>query len=401
MMRIFLSVFLFVLTLNVSAASKALSQAEYKVLTSAHKLMEVGQWVEARKQLEAAKSSMRTDYSKALLSHNLAQISLQQEHYKAAIKHLLVAQKYNALPEQQQVNMLHTLGQLNCIEEEWKKCVFYLSDWMKKAPDSVRANDHLLLAQAYSQLEKWRSLLPHIGKAISQRKVAPENWYQLKLAAHINLKQWKSAVKVQQTLVKHYSKKASHWRQLVSLHMRVGDRKAALATQRLGYQRKLLRNGQDHKLLAQLLLSHSIPYHAAEVLASGLKHGVLKANRRNLELLGQSWVQAKEHKKAIKVLERLYRIVPSEKNANRLARVQLHAEQWKGAERTLEKALKKHPKKPEALHLMLGIARINLKQYSSARDALVLAANNEQHRTAVNNWLRYLDQMDAANEQRG
>ncbi|WP_154715133.1 tetratricopeptide repeat protein [Neptuniibacter caesariensis] len=401
MMRAFLSVFLFVLCLNANGASKALSQAEYKLLTSAHALMETGQWVTAQQQLEAAQPKMRSDYAKALLAHNLAQVSLQRERYKSAIKHLLTAQSLKALPENQQINILHTLGQLHCMEEAWKKCTFYLSDWMKTAPGDVRANDHLLIAQAYSQLEKWHSVLPHIGKAIAQRNIAPENWYQLKIAAHINLKQWKSAAKVQQVLVKNYSTKAQHWRQLVSLHMQAGDRKAALATQRLGYQRKLLRNGKDHKLLAQLLLSHSIPFHAGEVMAAGLKRGVLKADRRNLELLGTAWIQAKENDKAVKVMERLYRVLPTEKNAQRLAQAQLQAEQWHGAEKTLLHALRSKPKKPATLQLMLGIARINLKHYPGARDALVEAGSHGQHKTAVNNWLRYLDQMDAATEQRG
>ncbi len=271
---------------------------------------------------------------------------------------------------------------------------------MAAAPASVKPSDHLLVAQAYSQLESWKLVLPHISKAINAKKIAPQNWYQLKVVAHVRLKQWSQAAKQQQVLLRHYSDKPGEWRQLVSLQLQAKQRKSALATQRLGYNRKILRKPTDYTLLAQLLMNQNIPYQAGIVLQEGMKAKVVKASVRNLRILSQAWIVAKEMDKAIGILKRLNQIAPNEKTAAKLAQIQFQERKWKGAEATLVKALKKSVE-PAELQLMLGITRLNMKKYDAARSAFDQAGKSSKYEKTVAGWIRYLDQMNAVNELRG
>lgn len=391
----------FVFAVQVNAAKPSLSQFEYKQLNGAFKLMEAGQWAQANTHLKAAQTKVKSDYAKALVQHNLAQVALQLERYSSAIKHLKAARALNALPQEQQINLLHTLGQLYCMQEAWQSCVGNIKKWMASPGVKVKANDHLMLAQAYSQLKRWKALLPHITTAIRQKGVAPKSWYQLKIAAHIELKQWREAAKQQQVVIQHYSADANQWRQLVTLQINAGQRKSALATQRLGHKRGILNQAKDYQLLAQLMLRAGIPYHAAKAIEQGINKGVLRGNKRNLTLLSSAWLAAKEDDRAIKSLVKLNRVAPSEKVALQLAQIYLQTKSWKKAESTLKQLLNRKPKKRHQAKLLLGIAQVNQKHFDEARLSLQAAQGSDRYAKTAANWIQYLDQVEVDLQTKG
>ena len=377
----------------VASAEAQLSQREYLLLTQASKSIETEQYAEAHKLLIQAKGQVRSDYARALVSHNLGQVELQRERYDKALQHLQDAYTLKALPEDQQTGLVRTLAQLNCMEEHWKACISYLERWMQTAPDKVKGDDQLLLAQAYSQIEKWSRVVKPIGAAIKSRRVAPENWYQLKVVAHIRLKQWKSAIREQKRMIRHYAGKPGHWRQLVSLHLQVKDHKSALADQRLGFERGILRKSDDYRLLAQMMMQAEIPFYAGQVMQQGFDKRVLSVNKANLALQSRAWIQAKESKKAVQVLSQLNRVAPSKKTLTQMAHMQIQLQDWQGAKSTLVKALKRSQGVQAKLQLLLGITRIKLNQYEQARHSLAVAASNKRLKDTADSWIRYLDQI--------
>lgn len=391
-MRHFLIAVLMLLPLMAQAEAQ-LSQRDYQLLTQALKFIEAEQYAEAHKYLMQAKSQVGSDYARALISHNLGQVELQRERYGKALGHLHDTYELNALPKEQQINLIRTLAQLNCIEENWNTCASLLEQWLHQAPGKVKGDDHLLLAQAYSQLKKWSNVIKQVSAAIQSRDVAPENWYQLKVVAHIRLRQWRAAIREQKRLISHYADKPLHWRHLVSLQLEVKDQQAALATQRMGFERGLLRKASDYRLLAQMMLQDRIPYFAGLVIQEGLENGVLKPDKTNLQLLSSCWIQAQESKKAVTVLVQLNKLAPSRQNLTQLAHMQIELQDWQGAQMTLLKALKHSQGKQARLQLLLGITQINLESYDQARRALTAAAADKELKATADGWVRYLDQI--------
>lgn len=392
-MRCFLIV-VFMLLPMLASAKAQLSQRDYQLLMQAYKFIEAEQYTAAHSHLLAAKEQVGSDYARALVSHNLGQVELQRERYAKALTYLRDAYEMKALPDDQNINLIRTLAQLNCMEEKWKVCTVHLEYWMHQTSDSVKGEDYLLLAQAYSQLEKWSKVITPISSAIASRKVAPESWYQLKVVAHIRLEQWRAAVREQKRMISHYADKPGHWRQLVSMHLQVKDQKKALADQRIAYERGLLRKAGDYRLLAQMMLQAQIPFYAGEVIQAGLDRGDLKRNKKNLQLLSRCWVQARESKKAAAVLAQLNKVAPSNQNLTQLAQVQIELQDWRAAEKTLQMALKRSQGKQTRLQLLLGITRVKLKHYDQARQALAAASADKRLKSAVDGWMRYLDQID-------
>lgn len=395
-MRYLLIAVLMLLPLTASAKAQ-LSQREYQLLIKAFESLEAEQYQAAHVQLMAAKDQMSSDYARALVFHNLGQVELQSERYGKALGHLRSAYELKALPEEQQVGLIRTLAQLNCMEEKWKACIAHLEHWMgemgKTSPQMIKGDDHLLLAQAYSQRENWAKVIKSVSAAIASRKVAPENWYQLKVVTHIRLKQWRAAIREQKRMIGHYADRPDHWRQLVALHIQVKDRKSALADQRMAFERGLLQKAQDYRLLAQMLLQAEIPFYAGEVVQQGLKRGVLKQSKKNLQLLSRCWIQAREHERAVVALAQLNRLAPNEKSLTQMAHMQIELQDWNAAQKTLLKALKGGQGKQARLQLLLGITRIKLKHYDKARHALAAAASDQQLKAAVEGWMQYLNQI--------
>ncbi|WP_136680362.1 hypothetical protein [Neptunomonas sp. XY-337] len=384
---------------TLSHGQEKLSQHDYKQLKKAFDLIEASQTQAAKQQLLSASDKVTSPYAKALVWQNLGQLELRAERHRTALKYLQKAHVLEALPATQQSNLLKTIAQLHCMAEQWSACSTKLNRWIKSAGKQVRGDDHLLLAQAYSQQEKWRAVLPSIRAAIATRKVAPRSWYQLETGAQIRLKRWAAAAKAQQRLVRIYPKRSADWRQLTALQLQAGQNKAALATQRMGFESGLLTQGKDYRQLAQMLLRQGAPYKAGEVLESGLKRGSLKGTARELTLLSQSWQLAKEKHKAIAALTQLQKVTPSAKNLARIAQLQIDLEQWRSAQRTLSAALKSAKGDDRAsLQLLLGITQVKLEQFVLARNALKAAADFPSVSGSAKSWLRYLEQV-APNEQ--
>ncbi|MGB0733807.1 MAG: hypothetical protein ACPGPF_08570, partial [Pontibacterium sp.] len=216
---------------------------------------------------------------------------------------------------------------------------------------------------------------------------------QLKVVAHSELKQWKSAAKAQQTIVLHYGDQPTHWRQLVAYHLHAKQDKKALATQRLGVERGVLANRDDLLLLSQLLLNQKAPYQAAELLQAAIDNQTLAATGKNLRLVSQAWLAAKEYARAIAPLKRLYAIEKTAKNLGLLANAQILSNRWSAAATSLQNGLRGYDAPPAHLVLLLGIAQLNLKHYQAAQQSFLRAAADQKQKRTAQGWLRYLAQL--------
>jgi tetratricopeptide (TPR) repeat protein len=385
---------LFLLWLPVFAnAQVQLSQRDFALLKPAFEAIDEGKLKAAQQQFLKAKKQIRSSYAKALLLSNLGQLELQWQRYSKALPYLTKAYQLKVLPAEQQVGLGHTLAQVHCVKEQWRSCIRYMNQWMSVSAIKVTGQDYLMLAQAYSQLNQWEKVIQPIAAAINSRSVAPQSWFQLKVVAHIQLKQWSRAIKAQQKLLKHYAANEDNWTQLVSLQLQAGNHKAALASQRMGYERGILVDAADYRLLAQMLVQADIPFYAGQVLEQGMKSGTLTANRKTLQLLSDCWVKAREAKKAVAVLVRLNRASPSDKSLQQQAHMQMQLRDWRSAEFTLQELIKRSKAEQPEAQLLLGIVRIKLKRFLKARQALVLAAKNKQQKSIADSWIRYLEQI--------
>jgi len=390
--RIRRAIFLLLLSfVSLTQAGQSLSPRMHAQLTKAQTLMDTESWSEAQTFLNDLADGVTQAYPKALIIQSLGQIAIHQDNLKSALKLFQQAYDLQALKAEQNLQLLHSIGQLHCGLDEWRLCREILERWVTMAPEQASADDYIMIAQAFSMTEEWVSVIGPVNEALQRRSNAPLSWYQLRVYAHSGQSKWRQSIIAQQALLQSYPKQPDEWRRLVFFHLQREDHKLALASMRIPFQQGLLNTEKDYRQIAQLMLYNGVPYLAGATLTKGFDNNVLTEAVDNLKLLGSAWLLAGEQEKAKHVFSRLVAIDPQRRWMKQLAQLHIQTQSWQQAVEALHAAQKLEPE--SKLDLMLGIALINLQQYENARLSLAKAAKDKSLKTKVENWLQYLIQI--------
>jgi tetratricopeptide (TPR) repeat protein len=344
-------------------------------------------------------------YELANLYNLFAFVYFTQENYDKALEAYNNVVKQPDIPEAMELNTKYTIAQLYFVKEDYKNGVSTLLEWFKfkkEMQEPVGAGAYALLAQGYYQLKDLDKALKYIEVAIddyqSRGKVPKEQWWGLQRYLYYEKNDIKKVVAILEETMKHYQKKA-YWLQLSAMYNELKRDAEATAAMEAAYEQGLLENDKEQINMAYLFLSQEVPYKAAKVLDAGIKKGTIPATSKNLELLGNSWRQAQEVKKAIPEMEKAAAKSDKGELWSRLGSIYLDNDEFQKAANAIENAFKKGDlKRPDSAYLVLGMARFNLKQYDGARKAFREAAKDEKSKTYASQWIQFMDRELARQE---
>ena len=132
---------------------------------------------------------------------------------------------------------------------------------------------------------------------------------------------------------------------------------------------------------------------------AGIKRKQIKPTSKNLEVLGNSWRQAQETKRAIPILAKAAQRSDNGELWARLGNVYMDSDQPKKAAAAIYQALKKGGiKRPENAYLTLGMAEFNLKRFDKSKKAFERAAKYPKAKKFADNWLKFLAKEQARQE---
>ena len=321
---------------------------------------------------------------------------------------------------------IFTLAQLNMVQENYKKGIELLLEWMDQV-EEVTAQSWSLLGQAYFQVGNYNKSMSSLKTAISMSEEEgykpKENWYVMLAACISELKQQigpKNALLQQldiyEILVNLYPKKL-YFIQLGGTYGQLGREKDYMITLKAAHAKDFLDKESEYLALAQLLLLNQNPYWAAQVLVSGQKKivtytetvvdkntgketkvektgPVVRSNEKNLKLLADSWRMAQEIDKAIPVLEQAAKLSKDGKSYVLLGNLYLAEDKLNEAIDSIKKGLKKGKiDKLSQVHLTLGQAYFELQKFEDAKKEFRIAARDKDKKvkTTANNWIKYTE----------
>jgi len=388
---------LLILLLLITSATMAkedsqylLTEKTYKALSAAQALMEADKFPAAETQLKSLLNKTESgSYERAVVQQTLGYLYSSLEDYKQASSLFQQALDSNALPDKVSHNLLYNSGQLLLADEQYNKGIVMLEKWLKT--EVAPANSaHVLLASAYYRVKDYKKTVEHINVAIKNDKSAKEAWYQVLLAAHLELKQYKSAISILETLLTLYPYQTSYWSQLSALYLQQDKGFTALAVKMLA-QRLELADGKTLISLADMYRYLQIPYKSAQLLTQGINDGVVESDLENLNRLADSWLAAKEALKAIPVLQKIAELDGSGESDLKLGRVLFSLEQWQNAAGSLSKSLTKlKGKQVGTALLLLGMTQFHLEQFAQAKASFTKAVQFEDERNQAGQWLRHV-----------
>ena len=272
----------------------------------------------------------------------------------------------------------------------WPETIENLETWFEIATDP-NAVAYYLLALAHYQNRDLEAAITPAQQAVDHTDEPQEGWIQLLLALRLTRKEYTASIPLLETLVQRYPKK-SYWLSLSTVHGAIGNYPEALVPLQLAYSQGYLTEDGELRRLAQLLLFLGQPYRAARIVEDGLEHQRIDADSAVYELLGNSWIAAREFEKTVEPLTKAAELAEDGDLFVRLAQVQIQRERWASAALALRRAIELGGlKKPGDAKLLMGIAVYNTDRPQQAQAWFTRARAHEETRTEADQWLFHIE----------
>ncbi|GAA6135112.1 hypothetical protein NBRC116188_19020 [Oceaniserpentilla sp. 4NH20-0058] len=374
--------------------AQTMRPAIFKKLDAVRQLADEKKYDEALESLESIHKIRRNSYETAMTWNMAAYVHFNREHYKLAVEAYKKVLSTKNLPVSLEQTTLYSVAKLYLIEEDYSKAISALNDWFKVV-EKPGPEAYILRAQMNYQLDNFDAALPDVKQAISmvkkQGKQPKENWLLVERAVYYQNKDYKSMERTLKDLVSLYPK-AQYWIQLGAVYNELGLPEKELSIIETAYDQGLL-NKETHVVsFAQAMLAQEVPYKAAQVLIKGLKDKVVEENGKNLSLLGDALMIAKEYDEAINIMTMAATATQAGKDFFKLAQIHTQRQEWDVALVNVKKALtdESFKKEDEAL-ILQGLIQFNLNDLKAAKQTFKLAKSFEKVQNSADQWLGYID----------
>lgn len=375
-----------------------ISESTYRRLERVIDQISKNEYGEAEAKLKEMQAASRGGYEKAVISQTLAFVYASTNRNALAIKAFETAIGENAMPQQPHEQMVLNVAQLYMADNQAEKGIKFLNEYMNEACNPL-PDAHIMLASAYAEKKRWRDALTHTDLALLKSKEPKEQWLQLKLALHFELKELPKCAEVLVQLVGIAPIKETYWKQLSSILFELRKDPEALATLALAERRGYIDEEAEFRNIANLYMYLQIPYKAATFLQRGVDQKIVPPTEKNLEFLGNAWLAAREYKKAQVAMRAAAEASDKGELWKRLGQIYVEDEQWKQASEALAKARQKGVKEPGELAFLTGVVAVELKQWKAAESALREAMQHDKTAKVATQWLAHLQAEMAYNAQ--
>lgn len=386
----------------------AMRNRVYAQLARAQKLADEGDKLGGFEVLNDVEDNLDelNSYERAMLFNFYGFMYYANDDVEIATDYFMLVVDEIAIPDSLTMSTLYSLAQLSMQQQNYTEALNYLLQWRDINVKDLTANQEMLFAQVYYQDKDFENSLTHIEKAMdlaaAKNKQPKENWLTLQRATYYELNEPVAVTKVMEKLVRLYSK-PQYWLQLSGMYGEIGEEAKQMAVMEAAFQAGYITKSSDIITLSQLYLFHGAPYKSAATLEQSIEAGTIVADEKNLSMLASAYLTAKEHEKAITMLKRVSDISPTGKHDALLAQTYLNTEQWKKAIKASNLALsryannkkvsdaKENTKDIANMHLILGMANFNLKQFDASIGAFNKASKFASTKKTAAQWGKYVE----------
>ena len=333
-------------------------------------------------------------FEKAKIWQTLAYAYAQSEKYKKARNAFEMSVKQNALPYKPTLQSIFALAQLQLMAENYSAAEKALSDWFSLSKDK-KPDAFVFLATIQFHKGQKKKALASILEGLKLAKKPKENWLTFAVSLLYEEGRYKEAGEMLYKLTEMNTTKKMYWTQLAGSLLNANKSMEALAVLDLALKLELLDQQGEYLNIISLFLSNGLPYEASKLMQTALKKKVIKADKKNLELLANALIQAKEYDKALAPLERAAKLSKDGKLYALKARLFLEKEDFKEAIRLFDLALDKGLKKKETGQVLVekSVALIQSGNPDKAAPLLDKAMKYEDAKKMAQNWKSYIERL--------
>lgn len=400
---------LLVTTFSVTVSFAAITKEELKsrraALTSkgTHRRLSRAHTLMAKNKLDSAiemlnrlmKSTEKRKHEQAQVMQALGFAWAQKENYKKALQYLQGSLDLKVLPYNPTMSTLYTISQVYMAQDNYDMALKKIDEWFSLA-DEPSPDAYVIKATIFAQRKNSKKALELVTKAIDMTDKPKETWLAFAVAMNYELERFKEAGRLLEKLVGLYPQKKKYWKQLTGVYLNLDNNTKALATMELAHKGEYLESKSEILNLVSLFIFGGIPYKAGKLLEKALAEGTVPKTQKNYEILGDAWVQAEEMEKGLKAYAASAKMAKDGRIFAKQGRIYLEQEKWKEADKYLTQGLKMGKiKSQHHVHMALGVARFNLKQFDSATASFKAAKKSSKTvEKQAEQWISYVKTED-------
>jgi tetratricopeptide (TPR) repeat protein len=379
----------------VFASQPTVSHAAHQQLSAAQDLLHAEQWAEADVLLEEFLQEFRREpYALALAWQMRGFLFSETDRREKALEAFDMALELDSLDEASRLRVLANTAQILVLLDRHDEAARRMTAWLDQA-DVVAPVQRVRAAWVFFEAERYEAAANHLKTAIQESLQAGTrpagDWYDMLLAALHHDGQYTETIRLLPGIMEQWPTDKRYWQQLAAAHLQLNQERQAAAVLTAGHHNGIFDQPQDIIQVARMLRQAEAPTLGAGILEQALKSGRIPATEDNLNLLADTWLQAREIRKAATTLIRKV-----EQNENcptrlRIGRLFAQIKDWNAATEQLEHATGARcaETRPDAL-LLLGMAAFHQGRVDEARKAFISALGVPKTRTRAENWLRIL-----------
>jgi tetratricopeptide (TPR) repeat protein len=403
---------------NAHAANQSLSPKTYQALNDIQTLLTEEKFSEVEEGLKDLEENLTPGFGLALTYQIHAQLYLTQENSQQALVYFNKALALEAMKAVQAVSLATNVAQLYLADGQLDEAVAVLQTRVgaaeKEKQGSTNAMAFITLASAFQLKQDYHRSIVWLKRGIERAKQPRENWLQMLMAAHYQLKQYPEAIVVLDQLIVLNEQKEEYWLQQASLHQMLNQPKEALKVLQLANIRNVLVKEDGLIILVQLLITQGVPERAGRILLGLLEQEKIELNEDNWKLLASAWLQGRERKQAINAFIKAaeFSLLQSKEGSikndtmksklaaaklyYRSAQLQFDESDFSAAAANFAKAraLGLQGRKVGLSLLMQGNAYFELEEYVNAKVYFSKALKEASSTNSAKAWLDYMQQLE-------
>jgi tetratricopeptide (TPR) repeat protein len=291
------------ISINANAANQSLSPKTYQALNDIQVLLAENKFSEVEEGLKDLEENLTPGFGLALTYQIHAQSFLIQENSSQAINYFNKALALDALKALQAVSLATNVAQLYLANSQTDEAITVLQVRIEAAEKekigSTNSMAYITLGSAFQLKQDFSNAIIWLRQGIERSEQPKENWLQMLMAAHYQLKQYVEAITVLDQLIVMNETKEEYWLQQASLNQMLNKPKEALNVLQLANVRNVLVKEDGLIILVQLLITEGAPERAGRILLELLEQDKIELNEDNWALLASAWLQSRERKQAI------------------------------------------------------------------------------------------------------
>jgi tetratricopeptide (TPR) repeat protein len=402
---------------NASAANQSLSPKTYQALNDIQALLSENKFSEVEEGLKDLEENLSPGFGLALTYQIHAQLFLAQENSSQALIYFNKALDLEAMKAVQAVSLATNVAQLYLADSQIKEAITVLQTRIeaaeKESIGSTNSMAYITLGSSFQLKQDFKNAIVWLKQGIARSKQPRENWLQMLMAAHYQLKQYTDAIEVLDQLIVINETKEEYWLQQASLYQLLNKPKDALKVLQLANVRNILVKEDGLIILVQLLITEGVPERAGRILQQLIEQEKIELTEDNWKLLASAWLQSRERKQAVEAFINAAEFtlqtadnlsnesdVKAKQEAAKLyyrsAQLQFDESDYNGAITSFTQAreLGLVGKKIGLSLLMQGNAYFELEDYQNAKVYFSKALEEPSSTNSAKAWLDYMQQLE-------